>query len=125
MNILPLPYLLISSLILPYHIPFIQPSGSKPEPYTPLSTPHTRAVENSGLNRSPESSLRTPLSHQTRLIREHSSRMLSSRHRALISLSKVPNIHIMMTYIRKLTPTNMNGLTFRGLTGPLDQPHQY
>jgi len=51
--------------------------------------------------------------------------MLSSRHRALISLSKVPNIHIMMTYIRKLTPTNMNGLTFRGLTGPLDQPHQY
>ncbi|GAH48693.1 unnamed protein product, partial [marine sediment metagenome] len=29
----------------------------------PLSTPHTRAIESGGLNRSPESSLRTPPPH--------------------------------------------------------------
>ena len=95
MNILP-SFSYHQKLTLPFSL--IQPSDSKPEPCTPFSTPHTRAVENSGLNRSPESSLRTPLSHQARLLRGHSSRILSSRHRALISLFSVSSIHVMMFY---------------------------
>ena len=54
--------------------------------------PHTCAVENGGLNTSPESSARTPPSHQTRLLRVRSSRSHGSRHRAPLSSLRQPNI---------------------------------
>ncbi len=54
--------------------------------------PHTCAVENGGLNTSPESSARTPPSHQTRLLRVRSSRSHGSRHRAPLSPLRAPNI---------------------------------
>ena len=54
--------------------------------------PHTCAVENGGLNTSPESSALTPPSHQTRLLRVRSSRSHGSRHRAPLSSLNAPNI---------------------------------
>jgi hypothetical protein len=57
---------------------------TKPEPQCPVSIPHTRAIENGGLNRSPVSSPRTPPSHLPRLIRVRSSLFYSSCHHALL-----------------------------------------
>jgi len=66
--------------------------------------PHTCAVENGGLNTSPESSARTPPSHQTRLLRVRSSRSHGSRHRAPLSSLHSPNIpFIAFFFLRAFT----------------------
>ena len=66
--------------------------------------PHTRAIENGGLNTSPESSVRTPPSHQTRLLRVRSSRSHGSRHRAPLSLRNIPSISLIaLSYAHALS----------------------
>jgi hypothetical protein len=58
---------------------------TKPEPQAPCSTPYTRAVENGGLNESPESFPRTPPSHQPHLLWVRSSHLSGSCHHAPLS----------------------------------------
>ena len=64
---------------------------SKPEPTSPLSTPDARAVENGGLNTSPESSARTPPSHQPRLLRVRSSQLHGCCHQPPLFLLQNAN----------------------------------
>ncbi len=65
--------------------------------------PHTCAIENGGLNTSPESLALTPPSHQTRLLRVRSSRSHGSRHRAPLSSLRKPNIPFIAFFIRAFT----------------------
>ncbi len=70
--------------------------------------PHTCAIENGGLNTSPESLALTPPSHQTRLLRVRSSRSHGSRHRAPLSSLRKPNIpFIAFLYTRFYTRTQV------------------
>ena len=86
--------------------------------------PHTCAVENGGLNTSPESSVRTPPSHQTRLLRVRSSRFHGSRHRAPLSSINNPSI-LFIAFLRALTrelePTS--GIHRNSLSTQLNKIH--
>ena len=68
---------------------------SKPEPTSPLSTPDARAVENGGLNTSPESSARTPPSHQPRLLRVRSSQLHGCCHQPPLLSNQTQTIFAM------------------------------
>ena len=81
-NTLPFFYVFLKFSYIHTHIFYLM--CSKPEPQCPVSTPHTRAIENGGLNRSPLSFLRAPPSHLPRLIRVRSSYFYSSCHHALL-----------------------------------------
>jgi hypothetical protein len=60
--------------------------------------PYTRAVESGRLNRSPESSLRTPPPHQPRLIRVRSSHSRGSCHHApLLCFKRTPHYRNRLT----------------------------
>ena len=64
-------------------------------PWILFRLPYARAVENGGLNESPEGSPRALPSHQPRLLRVNSSQFHGSRHRAPLSAFKSLHISLM------------------------------